>query len=146
MDGTFHMLRSGHLDIFGSLTPFLVVPTGTTNTSQWFESLRSMTPTQRAVAYVDKAALKNADGMMIYLQGGPGFGSPTPVVGLSFGKNSSWGATALDKYKRVVLMDLFCVAIARLLFFMMALKQLLKGNDGICCKNNSKQTMAISYK
>ena len=36
---------------------------------------------------------------------GPGFGSPTPVTGLSFSQGSSWGAKALDKYKRVVLMD-----------------------------------------
>mmetsp|Transcript_7620 Transcript_7620/g.18800 ORF Transcript_7620/g.18800 Transcript_7620/m.18800 type:complete len:737 (+) Transcript_7620:106-2316(+) len=74
-------------------------------TRQWFESLRSMTPNQRAVAYVEKAAMANAEGMCLFLQGGPGFGSPTPVVGLSFGQDASWGSAALSKYKRVVLMD-----------------------------------------
>lgn len=72
---------------------------------RWFESLAGMSPTQRARAYVDKAAMANADDMLVYLQGGPGFGSPAPVVGLAFSKGSSWGASALDKYKRIVLMD-----------------------------------------
>jgi hypothetical protein len=74
-------------------------------TKKWFQSLGEMTPQQRATAYIEKAALENADEMMLYLQGGPGFGSPTPVTGLSFSQGSSWGAKALDKYKRVVLMD-----------------------------------------
>jgi hypothetical protein len=71
----------------------------------FYDSLQTMTPSQRAVTYVEKAALKSADEMMIYLQGGPGFGSPTPVTGLSFSQGSSWGSAALGKYKRIVLMD-----------------------------------------
>lgn len=74
-------------------------------TKKWFESLQSMTATERAVAYVEKMAMKNANELCLYLQGGPGFGSPTPVVGLSFGQDASWGAAALAKYKRIVLMD-----------------------------------------
>jgi len=74
-------------------------------TRKWFRSLGGMTPSQRAKTYITKAALKNADGMVLYLQGGPGFGAPAPVVGLGFSKGSSWGAAALDRYQRVVLMD-----------------------------------------
>jgi hypothetical protein len=74
-------------------------------TQKWFDSLGSMSPQQRATAYIEQAALSNADEMMIYLQGGPGFGSPAPVVGLAFSQDSSWGAKALGNYKRVVLMD-----------------------------------------
>lgn len=74
-------------------------------TQKWFNSLSNMLPQQRATAYIEKAALKNADEMMVYLQGGPGFGSPTPVVGLAFSQDSSWGAKALNKYKRIILMD-----------------------------------------
>ncbi len=72
---------------------------------KWFQSLNGMTPQKRSQAYIEKAALANADEMLIYLQGGPGFGSPTPVVGLSFAGESSWGAKALTKFKRIVLMD-----------------------------------------
>lgn len=74
-------------------------------TMKWFQSLNDMTPQKRAQAYIEKAALANADDMMIYLQGGPGFGSPVPVVGLGFSGESTWGAKALTKFKRVVLMD-----------------------------------------
>jgi hypothetical protein len=72
---------------------------------KWFESLQIMSPSERAQAYIDKAALVNADDMLLYLQGGPGFGSPVPVVSLAFSKGSSWGGAALNKYKRIVLMD-----------------------------------------
>jgi hypothetical protein len=78
-------------------------------TYKWFLSLQQqssgMTPQQRATQYVTKAALKNADGMMVYLQGGPGFASPTPVVGLGFSQDASWAAKALGDYQRIVLMD-----------------------------------------
>lgn len=72
---------------------------------RWFQSLGTMSPQARASSYVQKAALRNADDMCVYLQGGPGFGSPAPVVGLGFSQDSSWGAKALSKYKRIVLMD-----------------------------------------
>jgi hypothetical protein len=75
-------------------------------TQKWFASLgSSMSPQQRATAYIEKAALQNAEDIMLYLQGGPGFGAPVPVVGLAFSQDSSWGAKALGKYKRIVLMD-----------------------------------------
>ena len=71
----------------------------------WFRTLQSQSPQQRATSYVQKAALSNAKDLMLYLQGGPGFGAPTPVVGLGFSKESSWGAAALSKFQRIVLMD-----------------------------------------
>ena len=74
---------------------------------RWFEStFATMTPSQRATAYIKRCAMTSAEDMFIYLQGGPGFGAPTPVVGLDFAaKGSSWGSAALDRYQRVVLMD-----------------------------------------
>lgn len=72
---------------------------------QFFADLAAMKPVERAKAYVQKAALTSADGLFLYLQGGPGFGAPTPVVGLSLGKDASWASAALDKYERIVLMD-----------------------------------------
>jgi hypothetical protein len=74
-------------------------------TEEWFRSLTSMSQTLRASNYVEKINFMTADDMCVYLQGGPGFGSPAPVVGLAFSQDSSWGAKALGKYKRVVLMD-----------------------------------------
>ena len=67
--------------------------------------LASLTPQQRAKEYIRDAALNDADGMMVYLQGGPGFGSPTPMVSLGFSEGSSWAAAALEHYPRIVLMD-----------------------------------------
>ena len=72
---------------------------------KWFQSLQTLSPSQRAQAYVQHAALTSADDMLIYLQGGPGFGSPTPVAGFSLSKDGSWGGRALSKYNRIVLMD-----------------------------------------
>lgn len=60
---------------------------------------------QRAKDYIQRSGLVNADDMALYLQGGPGFGSPTPMVSLGFSSGSSWAASALDHYGRVVLMD-----------------------------------------
>lgn len=75
------------------------------DTQTWFESLQSLSPFQRAAQYVQKAGLKDAKGLCLYLQGGPGFGSPPPITGLAFSDGSSWGAKALSSYPRIVLMD-----------------------------------------
>jgi hypothetical protein len=76
------------------------------STQKFFLSLQSVSPAQRATSYVQHAALANADDMMVYLQGGPGFGSPTPIVSLSLSSDSSWAGTALGKYyNRIVLLD-----------------------------------------
>ncbi|KAL3945135.1 MAG: hypothetical protein SGBAC_000803 [Bacillariaceae sp.] len=78
------------------------------DSQSWFRSLQSSSdwnPFQRASQYVQKASLKDAKDMCLYLQGGPGFGSPPPITGLAFSDGSSWGAKALGTYKRIVLMD-----------------------------------------
>jgi hypothetical protein len=74
---------------------------------QWWRSLVSLSPSQRAQQYVEHAKMTDASSMILYLQGGPGFGAPTPVSGVGLGKESSWAAQALSmpQLKRVVLMD-----------------------------------------
>jgi len=75
---------------------------------EFFQSLQSIqSDIQRASEYVQYVSLKDASKMILYLQGGPGFGSPTPVVGLGLAGESSWAAQALNKegFERVVLMD-----------------------------------------
>jgi len=55
--------------------------------------------------------MTTADDMILYLQGGPGFGAPSPISGLGFGSpDASWAAKALSggggaPFQRVVLMD-----------------------------------------
>ena len=92
---------SARIDVFFSI----VEQVKTSNDEQWWKSLGAMNPMQRARAYIAKAAMKDADDMLLYLQGGPGFGAPTPVVGLGLGAESSWAGKALSKYSRIVLMD-----------------------------------------
>ena len=90
------------VDVYFSITEAVT----TTEAQAFFESLADLSPSQRAQKYVTWAGMQNADSCALYLQGGPGFGAPTPVVGLGFGsEDSSWAAKALSKYKRVVLMD-----------------------------------------
>jgi pimeloyl-ACP methyl ester carboxylesterase len=73
----------------------------------WLSSLLSLSPAKRASVYVEHAGMKTADRMLLYLQGGPGFGAPIPAVNLGFSKGSSWAAQALSmgSYDRVVFMD-----------------------------------------
>jgi hypothetical protein len=77
----------------------------------FFETtLKSLSPQQRAKAYLAMYApngeTPTMDKSVLYLQGGPGFGAPTPIVGLSTAK-SSWLGQLLSQpeYNRVVLMD-----------------------------------------
>lgn len=61
---------------------------------------------KRASDYKAFAKLENADDCILYLQGGPGFGAPSPVNGIGLSDSSSWVGAALSKgFKRVVLMD-----------------------------------------
>jgi hypothetical protein len=87
---------------------FSVAEKVTKDNSQWLEALMSLSlsPTQRAKDYVTNSNLQNADTMALYLQGGPGFGSPTPMVALALSKESSWAASAMDNgFQHIVLMD-----------------------------------------
>jgi hypothetical protein len=72
-----------------------------------WQSLGALSPRSRAQAYVQRAALNDAAQAVLYLQGGPGFGAPTPVVSLSLLTDASWAAKALRNthFTRVVLMD-----------------------------------------
>jgi hypothetical protein len=72
---------------------------------KWFAGLASRSPQQRAGDYVAFANMETATDMILYLQGGPGFGAPVPVASLGLEKDSSWAAKALEMYTRVVLMD-----------------------------------------
>lgn len=77
----------------------------------------ALTPRQRAEAYLRREFQSNIDAsrMILYLQGGPGFGCAAPVSGLSLASaKSSWAASALfgditnvdeKTFERVVLMD-----------------------------------------
>jgi hypothetical protein len=94
--------RSPRIDIC-----FSIVERATATDRDWFQHqlTSSMSPKERAKQYLQRTGLRNADDMMIYLQGGPGFESPTPVVSLGFSEGSSWAAAALDKFSRIVFMD-----------------------------------------
>ena len=92
--------RSPRIDLF-----FSIVERATDENTAWLQELVSQSPNQRAKAYIKRSGLTSADDMVLYLQGGPGFGSPTPVVSLGLSSGSSWAASALDHYDRVVLMD-----------------------------------------
>ena len=61
---------------------------------------------KRASDYKEFSKLKDAKQCCLYLQGGPGFGSPIPIAGIGLGESSSWIGAALGKgFKRIVLMD-----------------------------------------
>jgi len=99
-------MAKDRVDLFFTVVEMCSTP----ETERFFRELASSSsPQQRAQAYVDKSALANADKLLLYLQGGPGFGAPTPMVGLGFGSpDASWGAKALSmssSFERVVLMD-----------------------------------------
>jgi hypothetical protein len=95
------------IDVF-----FTIVEKVTTTQHRiWLEELQKISnPTARAQYYVEHSNMDTADDMLLYLQGGPGFGAPTPVVGLSVAPSStgsgSWASAALSNYyTHIVLMD-----------------------------------------
>ena len=92
--------ESPRLDVFFSITECV----NKDNESFW-QSLTPLSPQERAQAYVEQAAMETADEMILYLQGGPGFGCAAPMVGLSMTKTGSWAGAALSLYKRIVLID-----------------------------------------
>lgn len=60
----------------------------------------------RAEAYKEFSKMENADDCLIYLQGGPGFGAPEPINGISLAEKGSWAGAAFSKgYKKIILMD-----------------------------------------
>lgn len=97
------MEKGQRIDVFFTIVEKL---SGINEKRKW-ETLLSLPPNKRGQAYVQQAAMDDADSLILYLQGGPGFGAPTPVASLAFSKNGSWAAKALETtpYSRVVLMD-----------------------------------------
>jgi hypothetical protein len=97
--------KSQRLDVYFTIVEKL----DTEATRKFFQfDLTNQSPQQRAAAYVQHAALSNADSLVLFLQGGPGFGAPVPGVTLSLSKGSgSWADAALYQhgYQRLVLMD-----------------------------------------
>ncbi|KAL7535338.1 hypothetical protein ACHAXR_006431 [Thalassiosira sp. AJA248-18] len=90
----------------------------TADDEKFFSSLADLTitPQQRAAIYLQRSPVNiDASRMILYLQGGPGFGCTAPVSGLSLASaKSSWAASALfgditnlegKTFERVVLMD-----------------------------------------
>lgn len=82
---------------------------------EFFQSMLSLSPKQRAERYISRSSGVDPSRMMLYLQGGPGFGCASPVSGLSLDSpKSSWAAQVLlggmtnvdgKSFQRVVLMD-----------------------------------------
>ena len=92
--------NSPRLDVY-----FSIVECVRDNDQMWWQSLVPKTAQERAEMYVEHAGMKTAKDMILYLQGGPGFGAPTPIVDLGMTQEGSWAGKALSQYKRVVLMD-----------------------------------------
>jgi hypothetical protein len=106
-DGGRSQMMTQRIDVY-----FCVVETVVSEETRRFLQVdlsnTTLSPNQRAIMYVEHLALQNADDMILYLQGGPGFGAPAPVVSLGIGKGSgSWADAALYDagYRRIVLMD-----------------------------------------
>ncbi len=94
------------IDIFFTVTETL------DNTDSEEECFRNklgnarMTSQERASEYVQHIRLTNMEKGILYLQGGPGFGAPAPISGITFASKSSWAGAALSNgFKRIVLMD-----------------------------------------
>ena len=96
-------VNTSNIDIF-----FTIAETVDENDEEFFkkEVMTSCSPEERALAYLRHSNLQNMDDAIIYLQGGPGFGAPTPAVGIGLSAKSSWVGEAFSKgFKRVILMD-----------------------------------------
>jgi hypothetical protein len=106
-DGVSRQKTEQRIDIY-----FCIIETVVSEETRRFLQVNlsntALTPNQRAMMYVEHVALQNADDMILYLQGGPGFGAPAPVVSLGINKGcGSWADAALYDagYRRIVLMD-----------------------------------------
>ncbi len=124
-----HSLRRATIDVY-----FAVIETTTSDNQLFLASISdtTMCPRKRADAYLMRRDVNSGGGgcgvndngtssidasrMMLYLQGGPGFGCAAPSVGLGLGSSSSsWAAKALSgggvtntegkTFERIVLLD-----------------------------------------
>jgi len=73
----------------------------------WKSLQEEADPNNRAQCYVKMMNLQKANNLMLYLQGGPGFGAPAPECGIGLSESGSWAGKALvgKYYEKVVLMD-----------------------------------------
>lgn len=114
IDDTFHRKESfdgPKLDVYFSITELV----SSSADAEFFHSLMGMSPLQRAERYTSRSSGVDSSRMLLYLQGGPGFGCASPVSGLSLDSpTSSWAAQVLlgglsnedgKSFQRVVLMD-----------------------------------------
>lgn len=117
-------LNEPTIDVYFTITELL----SNTQDEEHFQALQNpnLSPSQRAALYFQKGSNDN-DGddssssvdpsrMMLYLQGGPGFGCAAPISGLSLASSSSsWAAAVLlgggkvtnadgKSFQRIVLM------------------------------------------
>lgn len=105
-------LEKPTIDVYFSITELV----SNSNDEAFFQSLAvgDMTSQQRADKYLQRSKI-DVSRMILYLQGGPGFGCASPVSGLSLASSkSSWAAEALlggmtnldgKSFERVILMD-----------------------------------------
>lgn len=101
------------IDVYFSIVELITSP----EQESFFQSLQATAPgatlqvkkremTKRASDYRAFAKLNDAEDCILYLQGGPGFGAPTPITGIGLSEQSSWVGAAFSKgFKRVILMD-----------------------------------------
>jgi hypothetical protein len=115
VDDTASSSSSPRIDVYFSIVELVSTP----EQRVFFETtLRSLSPEQRARKYLaaynspagaaatTTTQMPTMDKSVLYLQGGPGFGAPTPIVSLSTAKSSWLGRVlSMPEYDRVVLMD-----------------------------------------
>ncbi|KAL3777379.1 hypothetical protein ACHAWO_009686 [Cyclotella atomus] len=99
------------LDVYFTITELV----SSAADEEFFQSLMALSPKQRAERYTGRSPGVDPSRMMLYLQGGPGFGCASPVSGLSLDSpKSSWAAQVLlggltnvdgKSFQRAVLMD-----------------------------------------
>mmetsp|Transcript_22609 Transcript_22609/g.33192 ORF Transcript_22609/g.33192 Transcript_22609/m.33192 type:complete len:777 (-) Transcript_22609:627-2957(-) len=94
------------MDIYFTITELIQNESDEDFFTKTLSSLSDLTMQDCAELYVQRCNMKNANDMILYLQGGPGFGCAAPMSGIGLSDKSSWAAEALSHgFKRVVLMD-----------------------------------------
>ena len=103
-DGTTSPSDSDTIDVSATVLDCLS-PGASSDQILAFLNAPSQTPASRASSYTSLLSQK-ASKSLLFLQGGPGFPSPRPNVGLSL--ENSWASAALEdsnKFTRLVLLD-----------------------------------------
>jgi hypothetical protein len=94
------------VDVFFRVVDLIATDNNHATDIKFFHSLNSMSPKERATAYVRHNDLKDMKKGFLYLQGGPGFGAPSPISGIGLTSKSSWAGAALSHgFNKIVLLD-----------------------------------------